>query len=109
MDNVLLRLFRLQFKFCRSTLASKLEIDLKDYLALEKGDLSLTLKQAQVLSKLYNVKIIHLLESARQLELLKVRQEIIQQLQLENSRLNHLMEGGYELIHRYKNHQHEAA
>lgn len=94
---------------CREThnltkrqVARKLGIPATDYYDLETAKLAMTPEHGKALEALYNVKSHYFLESSRQLELLRTRNEIIKQQKDELKRINDLMEGGYEVIHQSK-------
>lgn len=102
MENVLMQVCREMHNLTKRQVARKLGIPATDYYDLETAKLAMTPGQAQALETLYNIKSHYFLESSRQLELLRARNEIIKQQKDELKRLNALMEGGYDVIHQSK-------
>lgn len=99
MKNVLLRLCRKTHRMSKGQIACELNITPDQYGELENGVITMTPARAKGLEKLYNIPARYFLESARQLDLLKTREEVIKHLNAENERLNRVMETGYELLH----------
>lgn len=57
-----LRLLRYSYDYSKAYVAYKLDIPLEDYIAIETGQQSLTLKQIEKVSDLYHLKSIYLVE-----------------------------------------------
>jgi transcriptional regulator with XRE-family HTH domain len=102
MENVLMQVCRETHNLTKRQVARKLGIPAMEYYELETAKMAMTPQHAKGLEELYNIKSHYFLESSRQLELLRTRNEIIKQQKEELKQLNQLMERGYDFVHQSK-------
>src|SRR5580698_7443797 len=87
MENVLMRYCRESKRYTIKTIADKLGIGVGVYKEMEKGEVLLTRKQAELLGELYNTDPSYFYKEAIQLDLLQTRMMIIKILKKENNLL----------------------
>ena len=83
MENILMRFCRETNGYSTKAVAAKLNIPIKEYRDIERGDILLTGDRAKQLGKLYKVPPSFFLREAEQLDLLLTREAIIQNLKEE--------------------------
>jgi transcriptional regulator with XRE-family HTH domain len=84
MENVLMRFCRETRRYTVKNVAEKLGVPPEAYREMEKGDLLLTRKQAELLGQLYNADASYFYREAVQLDLLQTRMAIIKIVKREN-------------------------
>jgi transcriptional regulator with XRE-family HTH domain len=87
MENILMRFCRESKRYTIKTIADKLSIGVGVYKEMEKGEVLLTRKQAELLGELYNTDPSYFYKEAIQLDLLQTRMMIIKILKKENNLL----------------------
>ena len=90
MENILMRFCRETNRYTVKTVATKLGINVDDYIGIETGEILLTEEQAKILGKLYNARTSYFNDEAIQLDLLRTKIEIIKTLKAKISSLERL-------------------
>ena len=80
MENILMRFCRETNRYTVKTVATKLGINVDDYIGIETGEILLTEEQAKILGKLYKAHTSYFNDEAIQLDLLRTKIEIIKAL-----------------------------